>query len=98
MSNLPPKPAPQPAFFEHPVIDNLLAVTLELGAELWVQKERMRVLEAMLAESGVITREAFERHRDSLEESARVQAERDAFVKRLYGILTEPRVKATPKD
>lgn len=98
MSESPPQPAPLPAFFEHPVIDNLVTITLELGAELWVQKERMRVMEAILAEHGVITREAFERHRDSPEESARVQAERDAFVKRLYGILVEPRVKATPQD
>lgn len=98
MNEPPPQPAPLPAFFEHPVIDNLVTITLELGAELWVQKERMRVMEAILAEHGVITRETLERHRDSPEESARVQAERDAFVKRLYGILVEPRVKATPQD
>ena len=37
-----PQPAPEPAFFDNPAIDNLIAVTLELGAELWVQRERMR--------------------------------------------------------
>ena len=49
----PPAPAPEPAFFDNPAIDNLIAVTLELGAELWVQRERMRVIERLLADPQV---------------------------------------------
>jgi len=54
-----PTPAPEPAFFDNPAIDNLIAVTMELGAELWVQRERMRVIERLLAERGVVTADAF---------------------------------------
>ena len=53
MSDSKPVRAPNPAFFDHSVIDNLIAVTMELGAELWVQRERMRVIEQLLAEQGV---------------------------------------------
>jgi hypothetical protein len=52
----PPTPAPEPAFFDNPAIDNLIAVTLELGAELWVQRERMRVVETLLAQKDYIER------------------------------------------
>jgi len=91
-----PKPAPEPAFFDNPAIDNLMAVTMELGAELWVQRERMRVIERLLAERGVVTAEAIEQYVMSAEEAAQVQAERDAFAKRLYAAFTRETVPATP--
>ncbi len=91
-----PTPAPEPAFFDNPAIDNLSAVTLELGAELWVQRERMRVIERLLAERGMVTAAAIEQYVMSADEAARVQAERDAFVKRLYAAFTRVTVPATP--
>ena len=72
------QPAPEPAFFDNPAIDNLIAVTMELGAELWVQRERMRIIEKILAEKGVVTAELIEQYTPSAEESAAVRAERDA--------------------
>ncbi len=78
------------------MIDNLIAVTMELGAELWVQRERMRVIEQLLSENGVVTREAIERYEASPEERERVRSERDAFVQRLYGLLLRDTVNATP--
>jgi hypothetical protein len=59
---VPPQAAPEPAFFDNPAIDNLIAVTLELGAELWVQRERMRVIEKLLADKGVVTAELIEQY------------------------------------
>jgi hypothetical protein len=91
-----PAPAPEPAFFDNPAIDNLIAVTLELGAELWVQRERMRVIEKLLAEKGVVTPDLIEQHQPSDEEAARARAERDAFVNRIYGAFARQTVKATP--
>jgi hypothetical protein len=91
-----PPPAPEPAFFDNPAIDNLIAVTLELGAELWVQRERMRVIEKLLAEQGVVTPELIEQYQPSDDEAARARAERDAFVARIYGAFARQTVKATP--
>ena len=90
-----PKPAPQPAFFDNPVIDNLIAVTLELGAELWVQRERMRIVERLLAEKGMVTPELIEAYTPSPEEAERSKAERDAFVQRVFGVFGREMVKAT---
>jgi len=95
---LPPTPAPEPAFFDNPVIDHLITVTLELGAELWVQKERMRVIETLLAEKGVVTSELIEQYTASPEEAARVRAARDAFVQRLFGAFARDTVKASVED
>lgn len=92
----PPTPAPEPAFFDNPAIDNLIAVTLELGAELWVQRERMRIVEKLLAEKGIVTPELIEQYQPSSEEAERARAERDAFVNRIYGAFARQTVKATP--
>ncbi len=96
MSDSKPVRAPNPAFFDHSVIDNLIAVTMELGAELWVQRERLRVIEQLLGEHGVVTREAIEQYEASPEERERVRRERDAFVQRLYGLLLRDTVNANP--
>ena len=91
------QPAPEPAFFDNPAIDNLITVTMELGAELWVQRERMRIIERILAEKGVVTAELIEQYTPSAEETAAVRAERDAFVQRLFGAFARETVKATPE-
>lgn len=80
--------AGEPHFFRDPTIDRLIDTVIALGAELWVQKDRMRVVEALLAEKGTVTAAEIEAHRDSKEEAQRLAAERDAFVRQLYGSLT----------
>lgn len=98
MSDSKPVRAPNPAFFDHPAIDHLIGVTLELGAELWVQRERMRLMERLLAEKGLVTAQDIAAYQATPEETAELQAERDALVQRLYGILTRETVAATPKE
>ncbi len=89
-------PAPEPAFFDNPAIDNLIAVTLELGAEVWVLRERQRIMEQLLTTHGKITTELIEQHQPSAEEQARSKAERDEFVNRVYAAFARETVKATP--
>ena len=80
----------EPAFFEDPTIDNLVDVTLALGAELWVQRERMRIVETLLAEHGKVTPEMIEAYQDPPERQAQMKAKRDAFVDRLFGAYGRP--------
>ena len=94
----PPEPAPEPAFFENAAIDNLIAVVLELGSELWVQRQRQRIVERLLAESGVVSRAAIEQYTLSEAEIAADADERQAFIDRLYGVFAQSRVSATPPD
>jgi hypothetical protein len=37
-----PPPGEEPAFLPHPLLDQLLEMVLALGAELWVERERMK--------------------------------------------------------
>jgi hypothetical protein len=94
---LVPSPAPEPAFFDNPAIDNLIAVVLELGSELWVQRERMRVLEKLLAERGIVSADLIEQYQPSDAEAAQTKLERDQFVNRLYGAFARTTVRATPE-
>jgi hypothetical protein len=91
-----PRPAPEPAFFENPAVDNLIAVTLELGGELWLQKERTRMLEALLVERGLLTREQLDAWQPDEAEAARARDEREAYVQRVFGAFTRTTVRATP--
>ena len=50
--------AGRPAFFSDPEIDRLLAIIVRLMTEHSVLSERVKTLEALLIDSGTITREA----------------------------------------
>lgn len=91
-----PVPAPEPAFFDNPAIDNLMAVTLELGSEVWVLRERLRVMEQLLSQHGKVTTDMIEAHQPTADELARSKADRDAFVNRVYAAFARTTVKATP--
>ena len=84
--DLPPAGA-EPAFLPHPLLDRLVDVVLELGAELWIERDRRRVLEQLLAERGIVRTADLEAHRDTPEQRAERLRDRDAFVRRLYGSL-----------
>jgi hypothetical protein len=73
-----------PVYFESPVIDNLFNISLELGAALWVVKDRLRVIEELLDQKGILTTEQIERYRTPPEREREVRAKRDQFIERIY--------------
>lgn len=87
---------PEPVFHDEPAIDHLIAASLELGAELWVQRERMRVIEKLLATRGVVTLDAIEQYQPGPEEMATSRRERDAFVQRVFGAFVRPSAPVKP--
>lgn len=84
---MPSASEPEPSFLPNPILDRLVDVVLELGAELWIERDRRRVLETVLEERGIVTAEMIEHHRDTPEQRAARLAERDRLVKRLYDAL-----------
>jgi len=68
------------------VIDNMMTAMIALGAEVWSNRRRMKVLESLLEEKGV-TNAMVEAYMPSEEQSAEWMADRDAFVKRTFGVL-----------
>ena len=50
LKDLPGFKRSNPIYFENEVIDHLISITLELGAELWVVKDRLAHFEEVLSE------------------------------------------------
>lgn len=73
-----------PTYFENPVIDNLINITLELGAALWVVKDRLRVVEDIMQSKGIVLNEEIEQYRTPPERERDLRARRDAFIERIY--------------
>jgi len=73
-----------PVYFDNPMIDALITVTMELGAAQWVQAERLRIMEKLLTEKGVVTTEMIEKYVPSEDERQAAKKERDAYIGRIY--------------
>jgi hypothetical protein len=69
----------RPQVFDDPAIDALVRMLLELASETWVTRARLAALEARVGsvEDLVLPPEV----------EARLAVERDAFVRKLFGVL-----------
>lgn len=76
-----------PYFLDDPVIDALVEVCLELGAELWTTRARLARLERLLEVDGQPVAELLEEKVDDEGDRAAWVAERDRFVERIFGVL-----------
>ena len=74
-------------FLGNPLFDNMMTSMIALGAEVWTNRRRMRIVEKLLEEHGSVTNEMIEAYLPSEEEQAAEQAERDAFIERAFGSL-----------
>jgi acetoin utilization deacetylase AcuC-like enzyme len=78
-----------PHYFKDPMIDHLIEIVLQLGAELWVVKDRQMVTEHLLATHGKVTPEMIEQFSPTPEMRERLRDERKALTKRLYQCLSD---------
>lgn len=71
----------KPQVFDDPAIDALVKILLELASETWVTRARLAAVEAKIGsvEDLVLPPEA----------EARLAAERDAFVRKLFMVLEQ---------
>ena len=69
-----------PTYFADPVQDALVNMIMELAAQVWVNRERMTALEAVLEDQGQLATDAVEGYRHTPERAAALRAERDRFV------------------
>ncbi len=76
-----------PTYFENEVIDHLIGIVLELGAQLWVTRDRLAFLEEKLAEAGTISLAELDEGRPSEALQARLKAEREAMIRQVYARL-----------
>jgi hypothetical protein len=73
--------------FPQQVVDNLMHVTIALGAELWTLRRRMMILERVLETTGVSSADV-ERYAPRPEDEAAWAQERNIFISRTFGALT----------
>jgi hypothetical protein len=69
-----------------PHIDNLMTMVVALSAEVWAGKQRMAILEKVLASKGVKVAEAVERYAPTEGEYAAWEADRQAMAERVFKI------------
>jgi hypothetical protein len=69
-----------PVYLRDPALDATVRMVVELAAQVWVDRERLLTIESLLADKGVVTREAIESYQATATRQAAVKAERDRFV------------------
>jgi DNA-directed RNA polymerase delta subunit len=73
--------------FENPEMDTLLGVVISLGNEVWVMRDRMRVIEKLLESKGTISRADIEAYKPTPEEEEEIRKDNDAFMARLFRVF-----------
>ncbi|MBL8643928.1 MAG: hypothetical protein JNK21_08335 [Rhodospirillaceae bacterium] len=74
-------------FLGNPHIDNLMSIVIAIGAEIWADRQRSRIIEHLLDTKGKVTTKMIEQFVPSEEQKAAWAAERDTMTKRVYGVL-----------
>ncbi len=74
----------KPSQFDDPAIDALLSIVLSLGNEVYVLRDRMRIIETLLEAKGTISRADIDKYQQAPEEAESIRKEADAFVSRLF--------------
>lgn len=66
-------------------VDDLGRMVQSLLSEIWILRDRMLVMEDLLAKQGVITSDAIDNHEWTPEEANRVEALRDQMIGTVLG-------------
>jgi len=77
----------RPHQFDDPAIDTLLSIVLSLGNEVYVLRDRLRVIEKMLETKGAISRADIEAYKPTPEEEEEIRKDRDEFMARFFRVF-----------
>ncbi|HJP04110.1 MAG: hypothetical protein QF483_02670 [Gammaproteobacteria bacterium] len=70
-------------------LDSLGKTLITIAKELWVTKDRQKILEAALAEAGVMAPDAVDRYQPDDELDGRLKSERAEFIEQVLGALSK---------
>ena len=76
-----------PTYFDNEAIDHLIGIVLDLGAEMWVTKDRLAFMEELLQRQGLDLTAELDNGRPSAEQQKRLDDERRKMIRRIYGRL-----------
>ena len=88
--------APKAVYLGNAHIDNLMQIVYSLGTEIWIDRQRNRIVESLLAQKKEVTAESIEQYVPSDAERAAWQAEQDAMVHRVFSVLARDTTNVRP--
>lgn len=92
-------PLPEQTFFNDPAIDRVLGVAMTLAAEVWVLRDRVRAMEALLTTGGALRAGALDAYAPAPAEAETIAQDREAFVAQLMqNLLGQQASKGAPPD
>mgnify|MGYP000956247065 CR=1 FL=1 len=77
------RPLPEQTFFGDPALDRVLGVAMTLAAEVWVLRDRVRAMEAVLTAGGTLKAGSLDTYAPAPAEAEVIAADREAFVAQL---------------
>jgi hypothetical protein len=83
-------------FLGNPHIDNLMTIVIAMGAEIWADRQRNRIIEHLLETKGKVTKAMIEAYVPTEEQKQAWADERDTMTKRVYGVLARDTSGARP--
>jgi len=83
-------------FLGNPHIDNLMTIVIAIGAEIWADRQRSRIIEHLLETKGKVTKQMIEQFVPTEEQKTAWAAERDGMAKRVYGVMSRDTSGARP--
>lgn len=83
-------------FLGNPHIDNLMSVVIALGAEIWSDRQRIKVIERLMETEGKATAEMVGAYVPTDAEKEAWEAERMEMVERVYSVLSRDTSSARP--
>jgi hypothetical protein len=83
-------------FLGNPHIDNLMSIVIALGAEVWADRQRNRIIEHLLETKGKVTKAMIEEYVPTEEQKTAWATERDLMTKRVYSVLARDTSGARP--
>ena len=73
--------------FEDPAMDILLGIVVSLANEVYVLRDRLRIIEKMLEAKGTISRADVEAYKPTPDEEEEIRKDNDAFIARLFRVF-----------
>jgi len=87
----------QQVWLGNPHVDNLMTMMVALSSEVWASRQRMAIMEKVLAAKGVAVTEAVARYSPSPDEYAGWEAERQAMAERIFKLTDNLLPHPTPE-
>ncbi len=74
-------------FFDDPALDRILGVVTALAGEVYILRDRVRILEHLLAVRGVVEPGAVNLFEPTPDQQRQAELDRDAFIERVFDAI-----------